>query len=116
MTRYRWMVFTNCTPGREADFNRWYDEVHIADLLRVPGIDRATRSTLSQAQATMETGEIELCGPERIGARFRYLAIYEFAADDPMTVLKEIQTRANTPQMLITPDLADVYTVLYEDS
>lgn len=115
MTRYRWLVFTNCAPGREEDFNRWYDEVHIGDLLRVPGMVRAARSTLSPAQATMETGEIELCGPERIGARFRHLAIYEFDAEDPMTVLTEIQKRANTPEMEISPDLGEVYTVLYEE-
>jgi hypothetical protein len=109
-------VFTNCAPGREEAFARWYDEVHIGDLLRVPGMIRASRSTLSPAQATMETGEIELCGPERIGARFRYLAVYEFEASDPKTVLGEVQTRANTPEMLISPDLGEVYTVLYQDS
>ena len=115
MTRYKWLVFTNCTPGHEDDYDRWYDEVHLGDLLRVPGIVKAYRSILTPAQATLETGEIELCGPERIGARFRCLAIYEFEADDPNTVFDQIQRRANTPEMEISPYLGEAYTVLYED-
>jgi hypothetical protein len=115
MARYKWLVFTNAAPGREEAFNRWYDEVHIADLLRVPGIVGARRSALTQAQLTMETGDPELCGPERIGAKHRFLAVYEIEADDPMPVLEEIRTRANTADMPITPDLAEAWTVLYRD-
>lgn len=115
MARYKWLVFTNCTPGREAEFNRWYDEVHIADLLRVPGIAGARRAELTEAQLTMDTGDPEPCGPERIGARHRFLAVYDIEADDPMPVLKEIGARAHTAEMPITPDLAEAWTVLYRD-
>ena len=115
MARYKWLVFTNCTPGREAEFNRWYDEVHIADLLRVPGIVGARRSEITAEQLTMETGSPELTGPEQIGAKHRFLSVYEIDAEDPMKVLEEIKTRANTPEMMITPDLAEAWTVLYRD-
>jgi hypothetical protein len=115
VARYKWLVFTNCIPGREDEFNRWYDEIHIGDLLRVPGIVGAHRSVISPAQASMATGDVELCGPEDIGARYRFLAIYEIEAEDPLTVLNEIKRRANTPEMLITPDLAEAWPVLYRD-
>ena len=115
MARYKWLVFTNAAPGREEAFNRWYDEVHIADLLRVPGIVGARRSELTQEQLTMETGDPELCGPERIGARHRFLAVYEIESDAPQQVLEEIRARANTAEMPITPDLAAAWTVLYRD-
>lgn len=115
MARYKWLVFTNSVPGREEAFNRWYDEVHIGDLLRVPGIVGAHRSVITREQASMATGEVEICGPEEIGARFRFLAVYEIDADHPMPVLNEIKRRANTPEMLITPDLAEAWTVLYRD-
>ena len=36
-------------------------------------------------------------------------------ADDPNTVFEQIQRRANTPQMEISPYLGEAYTVLYED-
>jgi hypothetical protein len=115
VTRYRWLVFTNCTPGREADFNRWYDEVHIGDLLRVPGVVAARRARLAEAQMSLATGEFELCGPEEIGARFRFVAIYEIEADDPTAVLREIKRRANTPEMEISPHLAEAFPLLYQD-
>lgn len=115
MARYKWLVFTNSAPGREEAFNRWYDEVHIGDLLRVPGIVGARRAELTDEQLSMETGDPKLCGPEQIGARHRYLAVYDIEADDPMTVLEEIKGRANTPAMPISPDLAEAWTVLYRD-
>jgi hypothetical protein len=30
-------------PGREADWNRWYDEVHVPAILGVPGFRSVTR-------------------------------------------------------------------------
>ena len=37
------MVWTDIDPEFEAEFNRWYDEEHIARLLEVPGFLRAGR-------------------------------------------------------------------------
>jgi hypothetical protein len=42
----RWLIAvqTNCTdPTREGEFNDWYDNTHIPDVLKVPGIVRMTR-------------------------------------------------------------------------
>ena len=42
----RWLITvqTNCTDtSRENEFNDWYDEIHVPDVLKVPGIVRATR-------------------------------------------------------------------------
>lgn len=110
--RYRWLVFTNCEPGGEAEFNRWYDEIHVPDLLRVPGIVAVSRGEVAGPQLIMdETGALAHCGADQI--RFRYLAVYEFETDDPHAVLEEVRARANTPQMEISPLLANVETALY---
>ena len=115
MARYKWLVFSNCSPGQDDAFNKWYDDIHLPDLLRIPGIVRAYRCGLAIPQlAVMETG-MELSDPEKIGARFRYLAIYEFDTHDPASVIEEVQARANTPLMELSPYLGEVYTVLYED-
>jgi hypothetical protein len=113
--RYKWLVFTNCDPDHHAEYNQWYDEIHIADLLRIPGIVKATRSNLSPFQTHMDAEGIHLVRPERIGAKFPYLAVYEFETDDPNAVLQAVKDRAGTAQMEITPYLGEVYTVLYED-
>lgn len=43
-THWLMMVGTrNTDPGRDGEFNRWYDEVDIPDVLKVPGYRRARR-------------------------------------------------------------------------
>jgi hypothetical protein len=38
------LVATSCTdPDRETDFNAWYDDIDIPDVLEVPGYERARR-------------------------------------------------------------------------
>jgi hypothetical protein len=37
------LALTNSVPGREAEFNKWYDDVHVKDLVAVPGIGAAQR-------------------------------------------------------------------------
>ena len=36
MSRYLFVVMTNSGEGKDAEFNRWYDNQHIPDVLRVP--------------------------------------------------------------------------------
>jgi len=40
---YDVMVFTRPVPGTDAEFNAWYDQQHVPDLLRVPGFMAARR-------------------------------------------------------------------------
>ena len=63
------LVFTNATEGDDAEFNKWYDEVHLKEVLEVPGFVAAQRFQLTDAQTTDEPHE------------FRYLAIYEVEGD-----------------------------------
>jgi hypothetical protein len=66
-------AFTDPVEGREDDFNAWYDETHVADVLKVPGIVSAQRYALAP------------------GARstHRYLAVYEIEGD-PMAAAKAL--------------------------
>jgi hypothetical protein len=67
-------------PGREAEYNRWYDEVHLGDVQKVPGIvsGRRYRAVPTDFQ-----------GPD-----VPYLAIYEMESDDPNNVLAEFRRRS----------------------
>src|SRR5438445_258984 len=115
MGRFTWFVYTNCTPGDDDGFNDWYDNIHVPDLLRVPGVVACRRGMLSLAQAVMEGEDLVPCGPERIDARYRYVARYSIETDDIEAVLEEIMRRANTEAMPMSPTLAEAYTVMYED-
>ena len=114
MRKFSWIVMTNADPSHEGEFNAWYDDVHIGDLLRIPGVTAARRSVLSNVQMTMVGEELQLADPETIGARYKYLAIYELEADDPAALLEEIRKRSRTDNMPISPYMTEAYTILYE--
>lgn len=98
MKEYCYVVFTKPVPGMEAEFNRWYDTRHIPDVLAVPGFESARRFA-----TTTESGR-------------EYLALYTIRTDAPEAALAELESRAGTDRMAMTPalDLATIRTVLYE--
>jgi len=51
---------------REQEFNKWYNEVHVPDVLKAPGVIGATRYEAIRAQE----------------AQPRYLAIYELESEE----------------------------------
>ena len=62
------LVLSNCKdPAREEDFNRWYEEVHIPDILDAGGFHTAYRYESLDPAAT----------------KAKYLAIYETDNIDP---------------------------------
>ncbi len=72
------LVKTACSdPARDAEFNRWYDDVHIPDVTSVPGVIRAQRYKLSGQPSKTE--------PEA-----QYLAVYEFDTDDTKSVSRAV--------------------------
>ncbi len=67
------IVFSNPLPGRDDEFNEWYDNVHIPELLAVPGMLSAQRYEIRDAEIYhMEGGAV----PEH-----RYALIYEMEGD-----------------------------------
>ncbi|WP_167480822.1 hypothetical protein [Mesorhizobium waimense] len=43
MSRHVFTVLNNPVEGREAEFNAWYDDRHVHDILRLPGLVSAQR-------------------------------------------------------------------------
>jgi hypothetical protein len=77
MAKWLLVVYTDCAdPSREAEFNEWYDKIHLPDVLEMPGIVRATRFVNSDPDA----------GPGK------FLATYEIDSadiDQTMATLRE---------------------------
>lgn len=69
------VVLTNCPPGREAEFNEWYNNTHIPDILQLPGFVAATR--------------YQIVGEPRQG-QGRFLALYEVESDDPAAAVAAV--------------------------
>lgn len=88
MAQYRMIVLSNPVPGREAEFNEWYDRQHIPDLLNVPGFVAAQRFRLSETQ--LRDGSQPL----------RYLAVWEIETEDLSAVFRELNARRGTPELV----------------
>lgn len=115
MKKFTWLVMTNCDPAHEREFNTWYDDIHLADLLKIPGVVAARRAQLAGQQAKFVDGVLMLCDSKSIDAKFRYLAFYNIESNDVASVLETIKARAGTSDMPISPFLTEAHTVLYED-
>ena len=89
MATHRLIVFTEPTPGKEDEYNRWYDEVHLGEVVAIDGFVGAQRFALSGAQIA----EVEDKTPGR------YLAIYEIEADSVESALDKLNAGAATMQM-----------------
>jgi hypothetical protein len=76
MGKHLLMVFSNPAEGKEDEYNTWYDDVHLGEVLQVPGIERAQRF----AVADLMPGVTD----------HKYVAIYELSVDDPADVMKAL--------------------------
>lgn len=104
MRRYKLLVMTEPTQGREREFNDWYQNVHLRDVVAVPGIKSAQRFRLDHQIIP--------------GAKpLPYLAIYEIETDDVQGVMKEMMARAGSARMVISEALSMETTVgvVYEE-
>ena len=78
MSKHLMVVFTNPVDGKEDEFNDWYTNIHLSDVLRVPGFVAAQRFELSKPQIMGDTP-------------YRYMAIYEIEAEDPEPVIEALK-------------------------
>ena len=98
MARYISVVLSNPVPGREEEFNHWYSNEHVPDVLAIPGIVAASRYRRLGEDAAPPFG------------RFRYMAIYELETDDLPALFRELNRRVGTASMpmhdALSPGLA----------
>ncbi len=92
------LVFSNPTsPGVVDEFNQWYSETHVHELLRVAGVVGATRYELDEDQM--------LPGDDANGRHF--LAVYEIEAKDLKTVRDAVNAssggRSHSPAIELDP-------------
>lgn len=95
------IALTNAVEGRDDEFNDWYTNRHLADLMALPGVIAAQRYALSDYQ------RVDPPYP------FKYCAVYEIETDDLPAVQKALKERANTPAMPISPAMAPGSLILY---
>ena len=92
----------------DAEFNTWYDDVHVPEVLRIPGVASCRRFRLASEQVI----------PAEPTTR-RYLALYEVDVERWDTFASEFHTRFGDGRITIRPDLMELdpmmLTVAYEE-
>jgi hypothetical protein len=101
MARTMMAVYSNpVSPEREQEYNTWYDQVHLKELLEIPGVVGATRYTLGS-------------GANAAASEHRYLAIYEL--DGPAdAVFADFVARAGDLTMSPAIDSAGARILFWE--
>jgi hypothetical protein len=94
MAKYNLIALTNPLEGRDDDFNAWYTNVHLADVLKLPGVTAAQRYRLADVQH--RPGPLE----------WKYMAVYEIDIDDIATTLAALKAASGTDAMPLSPALS----------
>jgi hypothetical protein len=89
MKKYTFVVFTNAVKDRDDEFNSWYDDRHIPDVLAVPGFTAVQRFRLAETSPSQTFTH-------------NYLALYEIETDDLAQVRRALSEVAGTDAMYIS--------------
>lgn len=84
MTKHVLLALTSPRQGDEEAYNAWYNDVHIPEILTVPGILSARR---------FKTRIVNAPG----GAQWQYAAVYEVETDDLRATLKALGEVTSPP-------------------
>ena len=103
MPHYLYLALSDPLPGREDELDEWYETVHLAQVVDVPGFVSARRF------AAVETCD----GPVE---RRRTLVIYEIDADDPAQVIARLRARRGTDRLVPCDalDVRSMFAQVYE--
>lgn len=85
MATYNIIVLSKPVAGREAEYDDWYTNRHIRDLVKVPGITSAQRFRIREDQSQ--------------GTAHQFIARYEVETDDIAKTLAIVQERLGTDAM-----------------
>lgn len=83
MARYSMLVYSNPVEGKEEEYMKWYREVHIPDMCRIPGVVRCTLYKVSDNQYGLTQEKYP----------YSYVNNMEMETDDFMGLLMEMGKR-----------------------
>lgn len=84
------VVYSRPFPGKDDEYNEWYDKKHLPDVLSIPGVLSAQRYDLRPTAREQGTE------PE-----YRYMTIYEIEGD-PDEVMAKLGAASGSGQMAVS--------------
>ena len=91
--RYLLQVSSRAVPGREEEYDRWYGDIHVGEVLALPGFDGCERYR-------QLTGDGRPTGES--------VAIYTVTTDDPAALLQSLFDATPTFRLTDAMDTASV--------
>lgn len=107
MGKYNLIALTNPLDGQDDAFNDWYTNIHLDDVLKLPGIVAAQRFKLNDVQH------------RELSEEWKYMAVYEIEIDDIAITLDALRAASGTDAMKLSPALSPelmvwIYTPITE--
>ena len=99
MAKYRMITLTNPVEGKDDAYNDWYQNTHLAEVVRAKGMVSAQRYRVKQALLASKS--------------WPYLCVYDIETDDIDGVLAGL--RGGKLTMTDAMDFANAYTVIFEE-
>ncbi|MBV9996693.1 MAG: hypothetical protein JO127_15925 [Caulobacteraceae bacterium] len=102
MARFLFVVMTKPAEGREREYNDWYSNQHLDDVISVEGFVAAQR--------------FKLCEGDGLPGGSPYLALYEIEAESAAAAQKALGEKSASGTMFISEalDLKTVSAAYYE--
>ena len=102
--KYKMVVFTNAVEGRDEDFNDWYQNTHLKQIVSIKSFVKAQRFRF---QANIVPGSAD---PSR------YMAIYDIETDDIGAALGAMGELAASGRMPLPDSMAQpIIGAVYEE-
>lgn len=102
MARYKMLVLSRPMPGKDAEYNDWYQNTHLKQVVSIPGYVSAQRLKMA----------VNMRGEDA----WPYMAIYEIETDDVEAAYKALEAAAGDGSIAVSAafDYASVYASIYE--
>jgi hypothetical protein len=102
--KYKMVVFTNAVEGKDKEFNDWYQNTHLKDIVSIKSFVQAQRFRF---HANLVPGGTNPA---------RYMAIYDIETDDINAALAAMNERAMSGRMPLPESMAQpIVGAIYED-
>ena len=102
MARYKMLVLSRPIAGKDAEYNDWYQNTHLQQIVALPGFVSAQRFRVA----------VNMRGEEG----YPYMAIYDIEADDVQAAYRILEQAAGDGTITVSQafDYASVHASIYE--
>lgn len=97
MARFHYAVLSRAVPGREEEFISWYEQQHLPDVLKMPGVVSGKLIKLDFQRAY----DIE-------APQYTTLTLYELEGDEPGPIIDMLKAASGSDVMPMTDALTKV--------